>query len=169
MMRGLYICFAMCVAVSPVAAMYLQLLSLDQPLDSSLTWMAFELPRHLAGFFYTEYAIAGILVSIWSSFTFTSPLAKALYSFLFVTCIGVAQALSFLMPARMLSPDVCQKCHLLLPAIDPQQTGTVIAMTMVTVILWLALLSVPIAAIVSGFHYYAIKLHEALWEPVAET
>ena len=66
---------------------------------------------------------------------------------------------------ELLKP-VCQKCHLLQPAIEPQQTGTVIAMTTVTIILWLALMSIPIAAIVSGFHYYAIKLYEALCEPI---
>ncbi len=169
MRRGLYICLAACVAVFPVAAMGLQILSLYQPLGKPLMWMAFELPRYLARFFYTEYAIAGFIVSIWSSFTFTRPLAKAFGSFMFIACIGVAQAFSYLMPVRMLSPDICQKCHLLLPAAEPQQTGTVIAVTMVTMVLWLALLSIPIAAIVSGFHYYAIKLHEALWDPVAET
>lgn len=168
MMRCFYICLAVCVAVFPVAAMYLQILSLDQPLGRSLTWMAFELPRYLARFFYTEYAIAGIIVSVWSSFTFTKPLAKAFSSFMFIACIGFAQALSYLMPARMLSPDVCQKCHLLQPAVESQQTGSVIAMTMVTLILWLSLMSLPIAAIVSGFHYYAIKLYEALCDPVPE-
>lgn len=146
----------------PFVSMLLQLYAIDTKLDGLLHWLAFDAPVLFARSPGTLDAVAGCCAAFASHIAFAGAIARTSATFVLFQTYSFSQSMAFLMPARLLPADICEKCLELDPLNGDLEMFDVVFATLLVIVLWFVFIGLPLGIVFAGFHLFFIRFFEAL-------